>query len=391
MREGWDLKTLADLFDIGSSKRVYESQWKNAGVPFYRAREIVKLSRDGYVDNELFIDEELYEEYAKKYGIPKCGDLMVTGVGTLGVCYIVRENDKFYFKDGNILWFKSKKGTNPFYVRYAFKSNYLRQQIENCNGATVGTFTIVRAKKTTIPVPPLAEQERIVAELDLLQGIIEKKKEQLKAYDQLAQSIFYTMFGDPVENERKWDISELNNVCDVRDGTHDTPKYHEEGYPLITSKNVVDGRIIFDNVNFISKEDFDNISKRSRVDDGDIIMPMIGTIGKPTIVVKDRDFAIKNVALIKFVPNTRVLNIFIQSIMASSSFDTYMKSRNKGGTQKFIALGDIRKLKVPVPPLSLQQEFAEKVEAIERQKALVQQSIDETQTMFDYTMDKYFG
>lgn len=246
-------------------------------------------------------------------------------------------------------------------------------------------------KEIVLPVPPIAEQERIVAELDLLSGIIDKKKEQLKAYDQLAQSIFYTMFGDPVENERKWDISELNNVCDVRDGTHDTPEYHEEGYPLITSKNVVDGRIIFDNVNFISKEDFDNISKRSRVDDGDIIMPMIGTIGKPTIVVKDRDFAIKNVALIKFVPNTRVLNIFIQSIMASSSFDTYMKSRNKGGTQKFIALGDIRKLKVPVPPLSLQQEFAEKVEAIERQKALVQQSIDEAQTMFDYTMDKYFG
>ena len=135
MKEGWTYKKLGDLFDIGSSKRVYESQWKNAGVPFYRAREIVKLSRDGYVDNELFIDEELYEKYANKYGIPKCGDLMVTGVGTLGVCYIVRKNDKFYFKDGNILWFKSKEGTNPFYVNYAFKSNYLRQQIENCNGA----------------------------------------------------------------------------------------------------------------------------------------------------------------------------------------------------------------------------------------------------------------
>ena len=98
MREGWEIKTLADLFDIGSSKRVYESQWRNSGVPFYRAREIVKLSREGFVDNELFIDEDLYNEYANKYGIPKCGDIMVTGVGTLGVCYIVKENDKFYFK-----------------------------------------------------------------------------------------------------------------------------------------------------------------------------------------------------------------------------------------------------------------------------------------------------
>ena len=391
MREGWEIKTLEDLFDIGSSKRVYESQWRNAGVPFYRAREIVKLSRDGFVDNELFIDEELYKEYANKYGTPKCGDIMVTGVGTLGVCYIVKKNDKFYFKDGNILWFKSKEGTNPFYVNYAFKSNYLRQQIDNCNGATVGTFTIVRAKKTTIPVPPLAEQERIVAELDLLSSIIDKKKAQLKELDQLAQSIFYNMFGDPITNEKGWEVQALSTVCDVRDGTHDSPKYVDNGYPLITSKNVVNGTISFDNVNLISERDLIAINARSKVDDGDIIMPMIGTIGKPTIVIKTREFAIKNVALIKFSEAKRVLNIYIQKLLDSESYSRFIKEQNRGGTQKFISLGMIRKLPTPLPPLPLQQEFASKIEAIERQKSLIQQSIVETQTLFDSRMDHWFG
>ena len=391
MREGWEIKTLEDLFDIGSSKRVYESQWRNAGVPFYRAREIVKLSRDGFVDNELFIDEELYKEYANKYGTPKCGDIMVTGVGTLGVCYIVKKNDKFYFKDGNILWFKSKEGTNPFYVNYAFKSNYLRQQIDNCNGATVGTFTIVRAKKTTIPVPPLAEQERIVEELDLLSSIIDKKKAQLKELDQLAQSIFYDMFGDPITNEKGWEVQALSTVCDVRDGTHDSPKYVDNGYPLITSKNVVNGTISFDNVNLISERDLIAINARSKVDDGDIIMPMIGTIGKPTIVIKTREFAIKNVALIKFSEAKRVLNIYIQKLLDSESYSRFIKEQNRGGTQKFISLGMIRKLPTPLPPLSLQQEFASKIEAIERQKSLIQQSIVETQTLFDSRMDYWFG
>ena len=118
---------------------------------------------------------------------------------------------------------------------------------------------------------------------------------------------------------------------------------------------------------------------------------MIGTIGKPVVVKKDREFAIKNVALIKFISDSKVVNVYIQAIMSSKAFDIYMKSKNRGGNQKFIALGDIRKLKVSVPPLSLQQSFATKIESIEKQKAAINQSIAETQRLFDYTMDKYFG
>ncbi len=261
----------------------------------------------------------------------------------------------------------------------------------NSHGIAQKGIYLKQLKDVSIPVPPLAEQQRIVSELDLLQGIMDKQKAQLKELDNLAQCIFYDMFGDPVDNDKEWEKAELNKVCDVRDGTHDSPSYQEEGYPLVTSKNVIDGEISFDNVNFISKEDFDNISKRSRVDDGDIIMPMIGTIGKPTIVKKDREFAIKNVALIKFLPDSMVINVFIQAVIASSAFDTYMRSNNKGGTQKFIALGDIRKLKIIVPPLSLQQSFAAKIESIEKQKAAISKSIAETEKLFEYTMDKYLG
>ncbi len=102
-------------------------------------------------------------------------------------------------------------------------------------------------------------------------------------------------------------LEKLEDICDVRDGTHDSPKYVNEGYPLITSKNVTNGTIDFNNVNNISSEDYEKINRRSFVDDGDILMPMIGTIGKPIIVVKNRDFAIKNVALIKF-NKSNVLN-----------------------------------------------------------------------------------
>ncbi len=250
-------------------------------------------------------------------------------------------------------------------------------------------YKLLREKD--VPVPPLEEQSRIVAELDLLTGIIDKQNAQLKELDNLAQAIFYDMFGDPIENPKRWEVKKLGDVCDVRDGTHDSPDYVEDGYPLVTSKNVADGKISFENVNYINEADFISISKRSKVDDGDIIMPMIGTIGKPVIVSKTREFAIKNVALIKFYEDGSVMNVFIRSIISSDSFDAYMKTKNKGGTQKFIALGDIRKLNIPVPPLALQQSFAEKIQSIEKQKETIRASIADTQKLLDYTMDKYFG
>src|SRR5438105_12892788 len=134
MRKDWVIRTLGDLFEITSSKRVFESEWKRSGVPFYRAREIVKLASQGFVDNELFISEEMFTEYSAKYGIPAPGDIMVTGVGTLGVCYVVREDDRFYFKDGNIIWLKKKSDMNSRFVEYAFRSDLVRKQIDNSVG-----------------------------------------------------------------------------------------------------------------------------------------------------------------------------------------------------------------------------------------------------------------
>ena len=162
--KGYDIVPISSLFDVGSSKRVFESDWREAGVPFYRAREIVKLSRDGYVDNELFIEESMYEAYKEKYGVPKAGDMMVTGVGTLGVCYIVKETDRFYFKDGNTLWFKNKGLCDVRFIKDQYDMDFVKGQITaNANVSTVGTYTITNANNTLVLLPPLEEQGEYVA------------------------------------------------------------------------------------------------------------------------------------------------------------------------------------------------------------------------------------
>ena len=98
--KGYPIKKIEELFDVGSSKIVFESEWTTSGVPFYRGRKIVTLSKDGFVDNELFITREMFEKYKSKYGVPKPTDMMVTGVGPLGICYIVKDSDEFYLKMG---------------------------------------------------------------------------------------------------------------------------------------------------------------------------------------------------------------------------------------------------------------------------------------------------
>jgi type I restriction enzyme, S subunit len=212
---GWEMKTLGDLFEITSSKRVFKEDWKTDGVPFYRAREIVKLAVNGFVNNELFISEEMFKEYSEKYGLPKTGDIMVTGVGTLGICYVVKSDDRFYFKDGNIIWLKSNGKTNSRYVEYAFKSDFLRNQIDDSIGATVGTYTIIKAKNTKIPIPPLPEQHHIVSTLDKAFAAIDKAKANTERCLNLSKELFESYLQGVFANKGDgWEEKKLGELIE---------------------------------------------------------------------------------------------------------------------------------------------------------------------------------
>jgi type I restriction enzyme, S subunit len=162
----WGIKRLGELFEITSSKRVFQSEWKSDGIPFYRARELAVLGEKGHVDNELFISEEMYDSFKSIYGIPEVGDMLVTGVGTLGKTYVVPDNRAFYFKDGNIIWFKARGKVRSDFLKQLFLTRVVIKQIDDASaGTTVGTYTINGAKKTAIPFPLLAEQEAIASVL----------------------------------------------------------------------------------------------------------------------------------------------------------------------------------------------------------------------------------
>ena len=163
--DSWSLCLLKDLFNVCSAKRVRQSDWRTEGVPFYRAREIVKLSDNGFVDNDLFISEEHYMRVKAECGVPEPGDLIVSGVGTIGKVYVVNADDRFYYKDASVLCFENRTGAiDSQFARYMLESEFIQAQMkDNSKGTTVDTITISAAMEYICVLPPLAEQKRIVS------------------------------------------------------------------------------------------------------------------------------------------------------------------------------------------------------------------------------------
>ena len=258
-------------------------------------------------------------------------------------------------------------------------------------GATIKGIKIEAIADLVLPEISLTEQARISEVIGKVDALMHMHQQMAMNLEQLIKSRFIELFGDIVLNPFGWEKEYLGVVCDVRDGTHDSPHYHSTGFPLVTSKNVTGGEIDLTDCSLISEADFNKINERSKVDMGDIIMPMIGTVGKPVIVNVKPNFAIKNVSLIKFKDDSRVLNTFIRSLLQSDYFDDAVLSKVRGGTQKFIALGDIRKLVVIVPPMELQEQFAAFVEQTDKSKLAVQKGLQELEILKKSLMQQYFG
>lgn len=367
------------------------------GIPVLRTTNFTNAGVVNYNDvvTRTITKKNIEDKYLRKGDIiiEKSGGSDNQPVGR--VIYFDGEENKYLFNNftgllrvQNIgLWY-------PKYVFYALFANYKKGGTKPFENRTTGLHNLQTdsyINHVEIKDIDIETQKQIVTTLDKLAVIINQRQQELDKLDELVKARFVELFGDTILNPFGWKKDLLGTVCDVRDGTHDAPQYYESGYPLVTSKNVTGGKIDLTDCSLICEADFKKINERSKVDIGDIIMPMIGTVGKPVIVDIEPNFAIKNVSLIKFKADSRVLNIYIRALLQSDYFDDAVLSKVRGGTQKFISLGDIRKLEVLVPPMELQEQFATFIKQTDKSKFVVQKALDEAQLLFDSLMQEYFG
>jgi len=377
----WPKVPFGKLCKLINGKAYKSSDWSSKGLPIIRIQNLNDHEKtfnywDGPLSNQVLV---------------KNSDVLLAWSGTPGTSF------------GTHIWNRGDAVLNQHIFRVDLDSNSvskrwtiftINQQLYKLIGQSHGGVGLKHVTKgmvesLEIPLPPLAEQRRIVAIMDKADAIRRKRKQAIKLADAFLRATFLDMFGDPVTNPKGWPIKPLSKLCDVRDGTHDSPKYVRDGFPLITSKNVKNGNLDFSDVNLISEADFLQINKRSAVDVGDIIMPMIGTIGNPVLVETSTKFAIKNVALIKFA-KASVRKEYILHLLRSGYFEWIIQRSNRGGTQKFIALKDIRSFPIPVPDEKSQQRFSSLCMKLKKLKAKEDELNSDSSSCFNSLTQRAF-
>ena len=322
-----------------------ERAGRNGNVPYYGATGQVGWIDDFLTDEDLVL---LGEDGAPFLDLIKDKAYLITGKAWVNNhAHILRS----LFGDTG----------NRYLLHYLNSFNYAGY----VNGTT--RLKLTRASMDTIPIPlpPLAEQQRIVDRIESLFSKLDEAKEKAQAvvdsFETRKAAILHKAFtGELTAKWREehgvgvdsWKCVKFSDVLDVRDGTHDSPTYHDMGYPLITSKNLKDGQITDKDIRYISKEDYEKINERSKVDIGDILFAMIGTIGNPVVVQNEPQFAIKNMALFKNIG--RINPYFVKYYLESKTVNDKMQKDAKGSTQKFVSLGYLRAFLIDVP-LELEQ------------------------------------
>ena len=373
MRKGWDYKKLGDCTQILDSQRrpVTKRDRKSGIYPYYGATGI-----QDYVDKYIFDGRYVLvgEDGAKWSSFTQSAFIIEGKTWVNNHAHVLRTND--FLVDSFLVYF----------LNYSDLDSYI-------SGAIIRKLTQASLRNIDIPIPPLSTQLSIVSELDKINELIRLKKEQLKDFDNLAQSIFYEMFGDPVENERGWKVKIIGDLALVKTGPVGSMLHKEDyicnGIPLVNPIHMKDFKIVPDLDFTISKEKASEL-ENYLLKNNDIVFARRGDIGRCAIVSEAEQGFICGTGSLFVRFSKEIESIFIMYIIRCDSFTKHLISKAKGATMLNINSNTIADLKLPLPPLPLQQLFAQRIEQIEHQKAEVQKSITDLETLLASRMQYWF-
>ncbi|MDG4969563.1 restriction endonuclease subunit S [Lactococcus lactis] len=390
--DAWEQRELDILADFSKGSGYSKSDLVSTGEP-------VILYGRLYTNYETVIrDIDTFVNDISNSVLSKGGEVIVPSSGEtaedISRASVVDSTGIALGGDLNIIYPKAQIDST-FLALTISNGNQKKELSKRAQGKSVVHIRNEDLKKVLLVFPKKEEQKligRFFCSLDQTIAFQQRKLEKMKS---MKSAYLSEMF--PAEGERKpkrrfpgftddWEQRELGEVADVRDGTHDSPKFVDNGYPLVTSKNLTSGTLDLTDVSYLTQEDYDAINQRSRVDKGDILFAMIGTIGNP-VIVENTGFAIKNVALIK---EDKVPNKFLLQLLKSSVFEKYIKFENAGGTQKFLGLGTIRNFKFLSPSKEEAIQIADFFSNLDQTIAFQQQKLEKLQNIKKAYLNEMF-
>lgn len=344
--EDWEVKFVKEFTDCtaGGTPNTQVKEYWNGNISWMNSGELNK-KKVYNVDNS--ITELGYNNSSTKLIPEKCVLIGLAGQGkTRGTVAI---NFLELCINQSIGAFLPSKQYITEYLYYHLENKYEEIRGLSSGDGGRGGLNLKILKNIEIPLPSLAEQEAIAAALSDADVWIESLEQLMVKKRLIKQGAMQEL----LTLKKGWEVKKLGELCDVRDGTHDSPKYIDNGIKFITSKNIVNNKLDFSDINFISSSDSFEINKRSKVDKNDILMSMIGTIGNAVLIDFEPDFCIKNVALLK---PKNIIARFLFQMIKSPYFQNLLNSKMDGGIQKFVSLGVLRDLDFNCPKSLSEQE-----------------------------------
>ena len=393
VKQGWKEMKLSDLADVTSSKRIYYSEYVESGVPFYRSREIIETYNNKEITLDLFISEEKYDEIKEKFGVPQGGDILITSVGTLGIPYQVKSNDKFYFKDGNLIWLRNlvDEFVMSDFLYYWITDEHTQSRLKNVSiGSSQKAFTISAIKEVTVQLPPLKTQQKIASILSAFDDLIENNTKRIKILENTAQLIYKEWFVDfkfpghekvrmvPVKTEtihelslreipEGWEVKRVGDLVTIRKGKN------------ITKKTIVDG-IVPVVAGGLTPAYYHNV----------------GNIQEPVVTISASG------------ANSGYINMYHESIWASDCsyidktvtenvyfYYLFLKINQeqvtglqRGSAQPHVYPKDLMLLEITAPPSSIIQQFSNLIESVFLELKFLQRKNEKLQKTRDLLLPK---
>ncbi len=378
----WPVKRMDELCEITSSKRIFAADYVSEGVPFYRGREITEKYKGNLdVSTELFITEEKFSEIERKFGAPKSGDLLLTSVGTLGSVYVVKPSDRFYFKDGNLTWFRNFQELDSRFLYYWLGSPQGKAELQKATiGSSQSAFTIVLLKGMEMELPPLPVQRRIAGILSAYDELMENSQRRIRLLEAMARALYrewFVHFRFPGHEKRPrvasplgdipqgWEVRTVKDVATVTYGfPFASKKFNTDGIgtPVIRIRDILDASI-----NTFTDEEAD---PKYHIKNGDILVGMDGDFH---MCIWSSGHAFQNQRVAKFESNGEIGNYHL-----FLALELPIQTWNKSIVGTTVAhLGDmhIKTIQIAWPPAKILAKAREILEPMSEQIIMLKRRV----------------
>ena len=392
MKEGWEYKKLGEVCTVLNGFAFKSGKYTDSGTRIMRITNVQK----GFIvddDPKYYPSKEM--QGLNQY-ILKENDLLMSLTGNVGRVGLLQKELLPAALNQRVacLRIKDYSLSLRFLFHWLNSAVFEQDAIFSASGIAQKNLSTEWLKSYKIAIPPLSEQQHIVEELDLLSSIIEKKKAQLNELDNLAQSLFYEMFGDPITNEKGWDSNVLENVvasdCSISYGIVQPGDDVFDGIPVVRPVDLISNVVKREGLKRVAKNISDSY-RRTILKGGEILLCVRGTTGVMSFASDSLAGCNVTRGITPLSFERRLNRDYVFAYLSSQYIQDIIADNTRGATLKQINMKDVRKLPVQIPPLDLQNQFAEKVQAIEHQKELIKQSIKEVETLFNSRMDYYFN